>query len=118
VILKKIGNKLWNSRSDLNTKKIFFGIPKTIQEYYNVFPDFLASLFLGIINKLREKKIEIANRQRKKSQKPLITITNHETTTKIIIFITSILIGLAFPSFKVWLSQVVNHNYLIHFANY
>jgi hypothetical protein len=61
-----IRNKLWNSRSEITTKKSFLESPKTIYEYYNAFPDFFTLFFLEIINKLQEKKMEITNRQRKK----------------------------------------------------
>ncbi|RGB36566.1 hypothetical protein C1646_757957 [Rhizophagus diaphanus] len=102
-----IENKLWNSYSEITTKKSFLESPKTIYEYYNAFPDFLTSFFSGIINKLQEKKMEITNCQRKKRQKSLITTICHKTTTKIVTFITSILTGIAFPSFKIWLPQVM-----------
>ena len=36
-----IGNKLWNSRSDVIAKKSSLESPQTIQEYYNAFPSFL-----------------------------------------------------------------------------
>ncbi|RHZ56814.1 hypothetical protein Glove_396g30 [Diversispora epigaea] len=56
-----IGDKLWNSRLDITTKKSSLESPKTLHEYYNAFPDFLTSLFFGIIHKLQEKKMEINN---------------------------------------------------------
>ncbi|GBB99581.1 hypothetical protein RclHR1_03570009 [Rhizophagus clarus] len=51
--------------------------------------------------------MEIINRQRKKRQNTLIATICHETITKIVTFITSILIGNVFPSFKIWLPQVM-----------
>ncbi|CAB4424037.1 unnamed protein product [Rhizophagus irregularis] len=101
-----IGKKLWDSRSDINEKKSSLNLPQTIQEYYNAFPNFLTSFFLGIINKLQEKKLEINNHQQRKRQKPLSTI-NNERTIKIVTFITSMITGLAFPSLKLWLPQVL-----------
>ena len=101
-----IGNKLWNSRSDITAKKSSLESPQNIQEYYNAFPSFLTSFFFGIIHKLQEKKTEINNRQRRKRKKPLL-ITTYEQTIKVVTFITSVVIGLAFPSLKVWLSQVL-----------
>ncbi len=101
-----IGNKIWNSRSEIITKKSSLELPQTIQEYYNAFSDFLTSFFLGIIQQLKEKKLEISNRQQKKRKKPLLT-TTHEQTIKIVTLITSMLIGIAFPSLKIWLPRVL-----------
>ncbi|RHZ77506.1 hypothetical protein Glove_177g73 [Diversispora epigaea] len=101
-----IGDKLWNSRLDITTKKSSLESPKTLHEYYNTFPDFLTSLFFGIIHKLQEKKMEINNRQQKKRQKLLTTVIS-EKTIKIVTFITSILIELAFLCLKIWLPQVL-----------
>jgi hypothetical protein len=103
---RTIGNKLWNSRSDITAKKSSLESPQTIQEYYNAFPSFFTSFFSGIIHKLQEKKTEINNRQRRKRKKPL-SITTYEQTIKVVTFITSVVIGLAFPSLKLWLSQVL-----------
>ena len=44
------GQKLWNSRSEINSKKTALESPQTIQEYYNAFPEFLNKFFYGIIN--------------------------------------------------------------------
>lgn len=101
-----IGKKLWDSRSDITQKKFSLELPQTIQKYYDAFLNFLTSLFSGIINKLREKKMEISNRQRRKRKKPLATVT-YEQTIKIVTFIASMIVGLAFPSLKIWLPQVL-----------
>ncbi|PKY62763.1 hypothetical protein RhiirA4_489832, partial [Rhizophagus irregularis] len=101
-----IGNKVWNSRSDVTANKSSLESPQTIQEYYNAFPNFITTFFWGIIYKLQEKKIEISNRQQKKRNKPLRTV-NHKKITKVVTFITSILIGFAFPSLKIWLPRVL-----------
>ena len=97
---------MWNSRSDIIAKKSSLESPQTIQEYYNAFPEFLTLLFLGIIHELQKGKMMINNHQRRKRQEPLITIT-YERTIKITTFITSMLIGLAFPSLKIWLPRVL-----------
>ncbi|PKK60415.1 hypothetical protein RhiirC2_793343, partial [Rhizophagus irregularis] len=76
-----IGNKLWNSRSDVIANKSSLESPQTIQKYYNAFLNFITTFFWGIIYKLQEKKIEISNRQQKKR--------------------------FAFPSLKIWLSRVL-----------
>ncbi|RIA90783.1 hypothetical protein C1645_822932 [Glomus cerebriforme] len=60
-----------------------------------------------IITQLPRKKIKINNRQQHKRQKP-ITIISYEQITKIITFITSVLIGLAFPFTKIWLPQILS----------
>ncbi|RGB28322.1 hypothetical protein C1646_767971 [Rhizophagus diaphanus] len=100
------GQKLWNSRANINLKKSAIESPQTIQEYYNAFPEFLNNFFFGMIDELYQKKIIICNMQRKKCQKsPKIIIP--EQTTKIVTFITSILLNLAFPYLKVWLPQIL-----------
>ncbi|RIA94234.1 hypothetical protein C1645_818318 [Glomus cerebriforme] len=80
LIIAQLPNKLWNSHSDITAKKSSLKSSQTIQDYYNAFPDFLTSFFLGMIYKLQEKKIKINN----------------------------LLIGLAFPFTKIWLSQILS----------
>src|SRR5437016_11449164 len=59
-----------------------------------------------MIDELYQKKITICNWQRKKRQKlPKIIIP--EQTMKIVTFITSMLLNLAFPHLKVWLPRVL-----------
>ncbi|CAG8751189.1 22334_t:CDS:2 [Rhizophagus irregularis] len=70
------GQKLWNSRLDINFKKSAIESPQTIQEYYNAFPEFLKNFFSGM-------------------------------TIKVVTFIASMLLSLAFPHLKVWLPQVL-----------
>ncbi|RHZ84573.1 hypothetical protein Glove_79g142 [Diversispora epigaea] len=41
----EFGQKLWNSRSDINLKKHILECPQTIKEYYNAIPDFLKNFF-------------------------------------------------------------------------
>ncbi|CAB4401637.1 unnamed protein product [Rhizophagus irregularis] len=100
------GQKLWNSRLDVNLKKSAIESPQTIQEYYNAFPEFLKIFFSGMIDELYEKKMSICNFQRKKHNKPpKVKISGQ--TIKIVTFITSMLLSLAFPHLKVWLPQVL-----------
>ncbi|PKK57698.1 hypothetical protein RhiirC2_797577, partial [Rhizophagus irregularis] len=107
------GQKLWNSRLDVNLKKSAIESPQTIQEYYNAFPEFLKNFFSGMIDELYEKKMSICNFQRKKHNKPpKVKISGQ--TIKIVTFITSMLLSLAFPHLKVWLPQVLaslSHRY-------
>ncbi|CAB4386519.1 unnamed protein product [Rhizophagus irregularis] len=100
------GQKLWNSRLDVNLKKSAIESPQTIQEYYNAFPEFLKNFFSGMIDELYEKKMSICNFQRKKHNKPP-KVKISEQTIKIVTFITSMLLSLAFPHLKVWLPQVL-----------
>ncbi|RIA80716.1 hypothetical protein C1645_838195 [Glomus cerebriforme] len=51
-----IGDKLWNSYSNITAKKSSLESPQTIQDYYNAFLDFFTSFFSGMIHKLQEKK--------------------------------------------------------------
>ena len=50
--------------------------------------------------------MEINNRQQRKRQK-LLSNVNYEQTIKIITLITSMLVGIAFPSLKIWLPRVL-----------
>jgi len=68
------GQKLWNSRSDVNSKKLTLKSPQTIEEYYNSFSKFLISFFYGIIDELDQKKLMVCNWQRKRNKNsPKIT---------------------------------------------
>ncbi|RHZ76523.1 hypothetical protein Glove_196g120 [Diversispora epigaea] len=100
------GQKLWDSRSDVNSKKLSLESPQTIQKYYNSFPKFLNSFFYGIIDELYKKKLMVCNWQRKRHEKVLKT-TDSEGIIKIVTFITSILLGLVFPHLKIWLPRVL-----------
>jgi hypothetical protein len=97
---------LWNSRLDVNLKKSAIESPQSIQEYYNAFPEFLKNFFSGMIDELYEKKMSICNFQRKKHNKSL-KVKIPGQTIKIVTFITSMLLSLAFPHLKVWLPQVL-----------
>ena len=101
------GQKLWNSRSDVKSKKSSLKSPQTIQEYYDAFPKFLNSFFFEIIDELYQKKIIVCNWQQRRHEK-LPNITTSERITKIVTFITSILLGIAFSHLKIWLSQVLS----------
>ena len=58
-----------------------------------------------MIDELSQKKMIVCNWQQKKRQKPLKIIIP-EQTMKIVTFMTSMLLSLAFPHLKIWLSQV------------
>ncbi|PKC57836.1 hypothetical protein RhiirA1_471868 [Rhizophagus irregularis] len=101
-----LGQKLWDSRLNIYSKKSAIESPQTIQEYYNAFPKFLNDFFSGMINELYQKKMKVCNIKRKKCHKlPKIIIP--EEITKTVTFITSILLNLAFPQLKVWLLRIL-----------
>ncbi|PKB95696.1 hypothetical protein RhiirA5_436225, partial [Rhizophagus irregularis] len=101
-----LGQKLWDSRLNIYSKKSAIESPQTIQEYYNAFPKFLNDFFSGMINELYQKKMKVCNIKRKKCHKlPKIIIP--EEITKTVTFITSILLNLAFPQLKVWLPRIL-----------
>ena len=103
---RTFGQKLWNSRSNINLRKSAIESPQTIEEYYNAFPEFLNDFFSGMIDELYQKKIKICNIRRKKYHKlPKIIIPKE--TIKTVTFITSILLNLTFPHLKVWLPQIL-----------
>ncbi|GES88430.1 hypothetical protein GLOIN_2v1482460 [Rhizophagus clarus] len=100
------GQKLWNSRLNINSKKSAMESPQTLQEYYDAFPEFLNDFFYGMVDEIYQKRMKICNIKRKKNNKlPKITIP--EETIKIVTFITSILLNLAFPHLKVWLPRIL-----------
>ncbi|GBB93562.1 hypothetical protein RclHR1_21980006 [Rhizophagus clarus] len=103
---REFGQKLWNSRSDINSKKSALESPKTIQEYCDGFPEFLNNFFTGIIDELYQKKNAICNWQRKRRNN-LPKTTSSEQIMKIVTFITSILLGIAFPHLKIWIPRVL-----------
>uniref|UniRef100_U9UIB1 Uncharacterized protein n=1 Tax=Rhizophagus irregularis (strain DAOM 181602 / DAOM 197198 / MUCL 43194) TaxID=747089 RepID=U9UIB1_RHIID len=101
-----LGQKLWDSRLNIYSKKSAIESPQTIQEYYNAFPKFLNDFFSGMINELYQKKMKVCNIKRKKHHKlPKIIIP--EEITKTVTFIISILLNLAFPQLKVWLPRIL-----------
>jgi hypothetical protein len=103
---RTFGRKLWNSRSDINAKKSALESPKTIQEYYDGFPEFLNKFFSGMIYELCQKKNEVCNWQRKKCNN-LPKAISSEQIIKIVTFIMSILLGIAFSHLKIWISRVL-----------
>ncbi|PKK57181.1 hypothetical protein RhiirC2_798524 [Rhizophagus irregularis] len=76
--------------------------PQTIQEYYDGFPKFLNDFFFGVIDELYQKKMTVCNWQRKRRHKLPKTVIS-EPIMKTVTFITSMLLGLAFPHLKIWL---------------
>ncbi|CAB5365646.1 unnamed protein product [Rhizophagus irregularis] len=54
-----LGQKLWDSRLNIYSKKSAIESPQTIQEYYNAFPKFLNDFFSGMINELYQKKMKL-----------------------------------------------------------
>jgi hypothetical protein len=103
---RTFGQKLWNSRLDINLKKSAIESPQTVEEYYSAFPEFLNDFFSGMIDELYQKKMKVCNFKQKKYHKlPKIRIP--EKTIKIVTFITSILLNLTFPHLKVWLPRIL-----------
>ncbi|PKY34972.1 hypothetical protein RhiirB3_455208, partial [Rhizophagus irregularis] len=101
-----LGQKLWDLRLNIYSKKSAIESPQTIQEYYNAFPKFLNDFFSGMINELYQKKMKVCNiKQKKRHKLPKIIIP--EEITKTVTFITSILLNLAFPQLKVWLLRIL-----------
>ncbi|GES84646.1 hypothetical protein GLOIN_2v1482460 [Rhizophagus clarus] len=80
--------------------------PQTIQEYYDRFPEFLNDFFFGVIDELYQKKMTVCNWQRKRRHKLPKTVIS-EPIMKTVTFITSMLLGLAFPHLKIWLPRVL-----------
>ncbi|RHZ87426.1 hypothetical protein Glove_35g42 [Diversispora epigaea] len=103
---KLFGLKLWHSRNEIKNRKSDLEFPDTIQKYYEAFPRFLISFLNGFITELEEKKNSICNRQRKhrgESSKSISTLK----IIKIITFLASIFINIAFPSYNIWLPIVL-----------
>src|SRR5256885_669707 len=60
-----------------------------------------------MIDELYQKKMMVCNWQQRRYEK-LPKTTTSERTTKIVTFITSMLLGIAFPHLKIWLPQVLS----------
>ncbi|GET01797.1 hypothetical protein GLOIN_2v1482460 [Rhizophagus clarus] len=103
---RTFGQKLWNSRSYVNSRAAALESPQTIQEYYDGFPEFLNDFFFGVIDELYQKKTTVCNWQRKRHHKLPKTVI-FEPIMKTVTFITSMLLGLAFPHLKIWLPRVL-----------
>ncbi|GES78499.1 hypothetical protein GLOIN_2v1482460 [Rhizophagus clarus] len=56
---RTFGQKLWNSRSYVNSRAAALESPQTIQEYYDGFPEFLNDFFFGVIDELYQKKMTL-----------------------------------------------------------
>ena len=91
---RTFGQKLWNSRLYANSRASTLESPKTIQEYYDSFSEFLNDFFFGVIDELYQKKTTVCNWQRKRRYKLPKTVTS-ELIMKTVTFITSM-----FSSFK------------------
>src|SRR5579864_3884031 len=91
---RAFGQKLWNSRSYVNSRASALESLQTIQEYYNSFPEFLNDFFFGVIDELYQKKSIVCNWKRKRRQKLPNTVIS-EPITKAVTFIISMLLGLA-----------------------
>ncbi|CAG8720533.1 629_t:CDS:2, partial [Funneliformis caledonium] len=69
------GRKLWNSRSYVNSRASALESPKTIQEYYDSFPEFLNDFFF-VVENLNETPPVIEPQPKRRK----MTSTRHRTT--------------------------------------
>ncbi|RHZ83572.1 hypothetical protein Glove_91g99 [Diversispora epigaea] len=102
----QMANQLWQSHSKLKQNKSKLESPLSIIEYYNAFPSFLIIFFYSFINIISKKKLKETNHKLKSQNKPLKQFKNIHLI-KIVTFLASIFITFTFPSFKIWLPQVM-----------
>ena len=75
----KFGQKLWNSRSDVNLKKFTLESSQTIKEYYDSFPKFLNSFFLELLmNCIKEKQGFVTNSEKSMNYHQKLRIPNKQ----------------------------------------
>jgi hypothetical protein len=101
---QELGIKILNSSKEINKSGI--KSPKSILEYYNAFPSFLTSFLSGMIQEIQINKLKIVNRKRSSRGKPNKTFCEKKSN-KIVTFISSVLLGIAFPLLQTWLPQVL-----------
>ncbi|CAB5362868.1 unnamed protein product [Rhizophagus irregularis] len=103
---KKLAERVWKSREELNEQKSKIQNPASLKDYHLAFPSYLTGFFRNLCKVILEKKLKISNtmlKSRKKSLKQL----NEQQLVKIVTFFVSLLVGIAFPGLKVWFTQVL-----------
>ncbi len=99
--------KLWKSRKAINEKKDSLNSPESLLEYYNAFPDFVTEFFQGLLVEIFKRKLVVSNKKRKYRGQNTKTLPEN-TIIKIVTFFVSVLVGIAFPSCGIWLTNVLS----------
>src|SRR6266540_3221779 len=104
---KTLGNVTWRTRHDVEKNKTKLENPSSLTEYQNGFPSFLTDFFNGFIETLQRKKYEILTRKRKQRG---LSLKNFDTScvNKITVFLTSMILNIAFPNTKIWLTHIMS----------
>jgi hypothetical protein len=103
---KKLADRIWKSRKELNEQKSKIQNPASLENYYSAFPLYLTGFFGNLCKNIFEKKLKISNRTLKSRKKPLKQL-NEKQIMKIVTFLVSVLIGITFPGLQVWFTQVL-----------
>src|SRR5581483_8364574 len=82
-------------------------IPESLLEYYNAFPDFVTEFFQGLFIEIFKRKLAVSNKKRKHRGQYTKTLPEN-TIIKIVTFFVSVLVGIAFPSCGIWLTNVLS----------
>jgi hypothetical protein len=99
--------QLWNSREELKQRKHLLQSPESLEEYESAMPTPLLAFFKSFIRVLQQKKLAIANKKR--LQRGLAPASLKENVvTKITLFLVSILLTVAFRSWKIWLTNTIS----------
>jgi hypothetical protein len=103
---QNMAKTLWNSRTMLLEQKNKIKMPDSLDEYYNVLPPFLTCFFDGMLTDIYKKKLELSNIKLQQKNKPPKEI-DILSIKKIITFLVSIIVHIAFPKMEVWFPQVM-----------
>jgi len=103
---ESLGNAIWNSRKTIEEKRDMLENPTSLEAYYNAFPQMLQFFFEGLIESIMRNKHTVSVRKAKqRGQKP--SEFNMPSVMKITIFL-SVILSIAFRSWKIWLTHVLS----------
>ena len=102
-----LGLMIWKSWDRICEKKEELENSNLLENYHSKFSSFLIKFFDELIFALEKKKNEIVNKkwkQRNQEEKVLNIINIQKKST----FLISIILSMAFPGFKVWLTNIMS----------
>jgi hypothetical protein len=101
-----MGESLWQSRSSIKTTLPTLENPQSLIHYAAALPRFLWSFFHSFISVIQQKKHAVAERKRESRGAQSVSL-DPTPISRIIIFMVSMLLGIAFRGWKIWLPHVL-----------
>ncbi|CAG8791778.1 1864_t:CDS:1, partial [Cetraspora pellucida] len=101
-----LGNFIRNSRKDIEQYRNNLENPNSLNEYYNSFPLALTSFFDGLVESIEKHKYAVSERKRRQHGQKESNF-NREAIEKISAFFASVILTIAFPSWKIWLTFIM-----------